>query len=153
MSKQAMPKKYKFILFIVGLIALIAFQVKIVMPLVYDVIASDLFLKEDDPEAVEASADGRMLGYAFDQCNLYIADEVDSHVSVSYASKPVNAWDIGNTQYVINADIDLLPENGANVTARYVCRIKYTGDEFVPTALSDKDNWSVNGLSGLDDYL
>jgi len=153
MSKQATPKKYKFFLFIVGLIALIAFQVEVIMLLVYDVIDSDLFIKEEDPNAVKASADGQMLSYAFDQCNRYITDEVDSDVSVSYTSKPLNAWDIGNTQYVINANIDVLPENGANVTARYVCRIKYTGDEFNPTALSDKDNWSVSGLSGLDDYL
>jgi hypothetical protein len=147
-----MTKKNKFALFIVCLIALIAFQAKVIMPWVMDVVASDLFLN-DEPTEQEKSESGQMLGYAFDQCNLYISSEVDSDVSVSYASDALNSWDIGGHQYVINANIDLMPENGSPLTARYVCRIKFTGDDSNQAEFTNADNWSVSGVSGLDDYL
>ncbi len=147
-----MTKKYKFLLFVVCLIGLIAFQAKVIMPWVLDVVASDLFLN-DAPTEEEKSQSGQMLSYAFDQCNLYISNEVDSDVSVSYSSEALNAWDIGGHQYVVNANIDLLPEDGAPLTARYVCRIKFSGDDSNPTEFTNVDNWSVSGVSGLDDYL
>ncbi len=147
-----MSKKYKFALFVVSLIALIAFQAKVIMPLVLDVVASDLFLN-DAPTEKDKSQSGQMLGYAFDQCNIYISSEVDSDVSVSYSTEPLNAWDIGGHQYVINANIDLMPESGSPLTARYVCRIKFSGDEMNQAEFTNVDNWSVDGISGLDDYL
>ncbi len=147
-----MTKKYKFALFIVCLIALITFQAKVIMPWVLDVVASDLFLN-DAPTEEEKSESGQMLSYAFDQCNLYISSEVDSDVSVSYSTGALNSWDIGGHEYVINANIDLMPENGSPLTARYVCRIKFTGDDSDQMEFTNVDNWSVSGISGLDDYL
>ncbi len=146
-----MQFKSKLLLFVVCLIALIVFQVKVVMPLVYEVIASDLFLKEDEPTVEEAEVGNQIYMYAFNQCNLYIANDLGSDYSVSYTSEPINTWALGDEQYVINAEIDILPEDGAAVTRRYVCRIKYTGDDFTPDSLNNPDDWSVSGISGIDE--
>ncbi len=141
--------KYKFFLFVVCLIGLIALQVKVVMPLVYDVVSSDLFLEDSGDEAILNTVTTDMTGYAFEQCNLYIAKDLGSDFAASFTSQPINAWHIGNYQYVINADIDLTPEDGQSFTRRYVCRIKYKNGEDQSGA-TNSENWSVDGISGLD---
>ncbi|WP_305909224.1 hypothetical protein Q9L42_006560 [Methylomarinum sp. Ch1-1] len=146
-----MKTKYKIVLFVVSLTGLIVLQAKVILPIVYDVIASDLFLEDsgDDANYYNTAATD-MTGYAFDQCNFYIANDLDSDIVVSFTSQPVNAWNLGNFQYVINADIDIMPENAAAFTRRYVCRIKYdNGND--PSGAANSDNWSIDGISGLDD--
>ena len=141
--------RYKLVLFILCLIGLIALQSKVILPAVYDIVSSDLFLEESDDVAEPNTISTEMTSYAFDQCNIYIANDVGSEFAASFTSKPVNSWSIGNYQYVINADIDLTPENAASFTRRYVCRIKYKlGND--QSGVSNPDNWSVDGISGLD---
>lgn len=144
-----MNPKYKIALFVVCLVALLAFQSKVILPVVYDIVASDLFLEDSGDDAIEYSVTTDMTGYAFDQCNMYIAKDLGSDIAVTYSAQPVNAWAIGNFQYVINADIDIMPPNEQPFTRRYVCRIKYdNGDD--QSGATDPDNWSVSGISGLD---
>ncbi len=133
-----------------GLALLLAFQAKVVTPIVYDIAASDFFLEDSGDEANRTSSTTLMTDSAFTQCNSYIANEVLSDDSISFSEKPINAFGLGNFRYVINADIEIQPTDSAAHTRRYVCRIQYTeGDD--TTALSDPDNWSIDGISGLDD--
>jgi hypothetical protein len=144
-----MNPKYKIALFVVCLVALLAFQAKVVLPVVYDIVASDLFMDDSGDDAIQHTITTDMTGYAFDQCNMYIANDLGSEVATTYSAQPVNAWAIGNYQYVINADIEIMPPNDPAFTRRYVCRIKYdNGDD--QTGVSDPENWSVSGVSGLD---
>lgn len=145
-----MSLRYKVILFVVCLIALVLFQAKVIMPFVYEVVSSDLFLEESDDVAELNAINTDMTGYAFDQCNIYIANELDSDFTASFTAQPINAWGIGNYQYVINADIDLTPTDAQTFTRRYVCRIKYDkGND--QSGVTNPDNWTIEGVSGLEE--
>jgi len=133
-----------------GLAILLAFQAKVVMPLMYDIAASDFFLVDSGDEANRTSSTSMMTDNAFIQCNSYIANELLSNDSISFAEKPLNAFGLGDFRYVINSDIEIQPNDSAAFTKRYVCRIQYTeGDD--TSGLSDPDNWDIDGISGLDD--
>lgn len=145
-----MSLRYKVILFVVCLIALVLFQAKVIMPFVYEVVSSDLFLEESDDVAELNAINTDMTGYAFDQCNIYIANELDSDFTASFTAQPINAWGMGNYQYVINADIDLTPTDAQTFTRRYVCRIKYDkGND--QSGVTNPDNWTIEGVSGLEE--
>jgi len=141
--------KYKIFLFVICLIALLAFQAKVVIPYVYDIAASDLFLEDSGDEMNRSSSSNPMTDSAFSQCNTYIANEVLSDFTISFPEKPINVFSLGNFRYVINADIDIQPADAASFTRRYVCRIQHSNDEDA-TGTADPENWSVDGLSGLD---
>lgn len=141
--------KIKLILFIISLVGLILFQSKVVMPYVYDVASSDLFLEDTGDEANRLSESSEMTNTAFNQCNTYIAkDYVDNHPT-SFSEKAINAFSLGGFQYVINADIEISPADAATFSRRYVCRIKYLNNSDNADT-SNPDNWSIEGISGLD---
>ena len=137
------------IVFILALAALLAFQYKVVVPYVYDIASSDLFLEDTGDELNRISADTLMTGAAFQQCNSYIANELYPDLSLTFSEKPINAFGLGAYRYIINADLEIMPKDAAMFIKRYACRIKYEngGDT---TGLSDIENWSVEGVSGLD---
>jgi hypothetical protein len=141
--------KYKIVLFIICLVALLAFQAKVVIPYVYDIAASDFFLEDSGDEMNRSSSSNPMTSSAFNQCNNYIATEILSDATINFPEKPINAFSLGNFRYVINADIDIQPTDSASFTRRYVCRIQYSNDED-SSGTADPENWSVDGLSGLD---
>ncbi len=146
-----MKFNYKPFLFVVVLVGLIALQSKVLMPFIYDIVSSDLFLKDEDESITDTMAD-EMLGHAFSQCNNYIAKDLESdELSVAFASNPINAWSLGDNQYVVNGDVDLTPLNAQPFTRRYVCRIKYSNDSRDYDEVNDPDNWSIDGVSGLDE--
>ena len=140
----------KFFLFIICLIALLTFQIKIVMPFVYDIVASDLFLEDSGDEKSYTSTHSLMTESAFNQCNFYIANELYPDLTFTFQPKPLNAFKLGNFEYVINADVDILPADSAAFIKKYVCRIKYQNKQDT-SGLDDIANWSINGISGLDD--
>lgn len=141
--------KFKFLLFVACLVVLLAFQAKVIVPYLYDIAASDLFLEDSGDKANRQSSSNDMTIAAFDQCNSYIANEELADYTVTFSEKAINAFSLGNFRYVINADLDVQPADSASVTKRYVCRIQYSNDED-NTGTSDPKNWSVDGISGLD---
>lgn len=147
-----MSTRNKIILFVVCLVALFAFQAKVIVPMLYDIAQSGLFLEDSGDEPSLTAVSTEMTNYAFEQCNAYIADELGTDFSVSFSTEPINAWTIGNYQYVINADVQIIPPEGASAAARYVCRIKYDNKDDM-NGVQDLENWSVDGLGGLDAYL
>jgi len=147
-----MKSKFKtsnLVLLIIGLAALLAIQAKVVMPYIYEIAASDLFLEDSGDDMNRQSASNQMTIAAFSQCNTYIANNDLSDYTVTFSQAAINAFSLGNFRYVVNADINIQPSDSAALTRRYVCRIKYANDED-NTDTSNPDNWSIEGLSGLD---
>lgn len=122
------------------------------MPWVYKVVASDLFMEDNNDPGSQMPVSTNMTGFAFEQCNSYVAKGLGSKFSIVFAKEPINSWDIGNYEYVINADIQIKPADSAAVTKRYACNIKYKNKDDI-AGVADANNWAVDGLSGLDDYL
>ena len=120
------------------------------MPLVNKVIKSDLFLVESTDQGDMLPVSTPLTEMAFMHCNKYVKSELDSDLSIAFPDKPINAWSLGNHQYVINAEIGVTNDSSGTMNKKYVCRITYTkGDD--ETGIADYDNWSIYGLSGLDD--
>lgn len=145
-----MNTRYKIVLFVLCLAALLIFQSKLVMPMVYKVIASDAFLEETDDVGSQTPVSTDMTRLAFNQCNDYIKTDLGSDISVVFPAAPINSWDIGNYEYMINADILVTTKEGTTLPKRYACNIKYKNKKDMTDA-SNADNWSIDGLSGLDD--
>ncbi|KAF3981252.1 MAG: hypothetical protein HFP81_07685 [Methylococcales symbiont of Hymedesmia sp. n. MRB-2018] len=140
----------KFFLVILFAVALFAFQSKVVMPVVYDIVASDLFLEDTGDEKNDLSSSNIMTMGAFDQCNNYIANELLSDHTLIFQETFVNAFGLGAHQYVLNADVEIQPSDAPVFTRRYVCKIKYSeGND--TSGINISDNWSIIGISGLDD--
>lgn len=132
----------------VGLLLL--FQQKAVMPLVYKVAQSDLFLEETDDQGSRDSVSNPMTEIAFKQCNEYIKEELGEQFTLSFSNTPVNAWGLGNYEYLINADISISDNNKPATTERYACRIQYDKSNDTNDTLN-KENWSIIGVTGIDE--
>ena len=120
------------------------------MPLINKVISSDLFLVDTDDIGSDEAVSNELTDLAFSHCNNYIKEELDDDFIVSFSPKPINTWSIGNHQYVVNAEIEISNADTGNKIKRYVCRISYDkGND--QSGMMDPDNWSVYGLSGIDE--
>lgn len=142
--------KYKIVLFVVCLVALLATQSKIIMPWVYSVVAGDLFLKDTDDPASERPINNEMSEAAFKQCNHYIQEEAGEKLALSFVATPINAWGLGDYHYLINSELTARGEKAPEGVLRYACRIKYdNGND--KAGINEFDNWSLEGVSGLDE--
>ncbi|MDD2724951.1 MAG: hypothetical protein PHH59_13135 [Methylovulum sp.] len=143
-------KNHPILKLIIGLAALLLIQQKVVMPLVYEVIKSDMFLVDSNDKASQLPISTHLTEIAFTHCNQYIKSKLDPNLAITYPEKPINAWSLGNYQYVINAEITISSEPSKSSTKKYACRITYNnGDN--QDGVSDFDNWTIDGLSGLDE--
>lgn len=141
-----MKNLIKPILIILAFVALIFFQRDAVMPNVYKVIKSDLFLVDSDDLGDTSAIINSMTSYAHQHCNQILHDKYGDNYTITLLENAINIWDIGNHDYVVNGEITYQSNDTANTTKKYVCRIKHDGD-----APSDLDNWSLYGISGLDE--
>jgi hypothetical protein len=143
-------KKYRNLLFIAGLAVLLLSQYKVVMPFIYKVAASDLFLVDSKDQASQLAISTPLSGIAFMHCNNYIKSELGPDVTVTFPEKPLNAWTLGNYEYLISAEVTITSNTAGTSTKKYACRIAYNNGDNEEGALDFK-NWSVIGLSGLKD--
>jgi hypothetical protein len=143
-------KKYSTLLLIVGLTILLLSQYKLIMPFIYKIAASDLFLIESEDQASQLPISTPLSNIAFMHCNSYIKSELGPDVSTTFPEKPINAWTLGNYQYLINAEVTITSDSANTRTKKYTCRITYNNGDNEDGAL-DFENWSIIGLSGLDD--
>lgn len=142
-------KKYKFILFVLALSALLYSQIKVVLPFMVKVAVSDLFLVQSNDQASQKSISTSLTDVAFKHCNDYIKSEVDSKITITFPEKPLNVWSLGNYQYLISADITTTDDKSVTNNIKYACRITYDdGDD--QEGVLDFNNWSINGLTGLE---
>jgi hypothetical protein len=142
-------KKYRTLLLIAGLAALLLSQYKVVMPFIYKVAASDLFLVDSKDQASQLPISTPLSGIAFMHCNNYIKSELGPDVVITFPEKPLNAWTLGNYQYLINAEVTIANNTSSADVKKYACRITYNNGDNEEGAL-DFDNWSVIGISGID---
>jgi hypothetical protein len=142
--------KNKLLILVIGAAVLLIFQAKVLMPVIYDIVATDLFLEDsgDDPNRISTSTE--MTGHAFTQCNKYISTEMFSDYQFIFSDKPTSSFGLGNFEYIISAMLDVQPEGEASYTKKYSCRIKYDDQDDI-AGINDLDNWSVNGVGGLND--
>lgn len=141
--------KYSIIVLVVGLGLLIFFQKTVIMPLVNDVIESDAFLVDTKDKGSQLPVSNALSDIAFMHCNNFVKSELGEDYSVHFADKPINVWDIGNYQFMVNAEINITDKNGKSSAKKYVCRITYDKGEDQEGAL-DIDNWTLVGISGID---
>ncbi|WP_333879302.1 hypothetical protein [Methylobacter sp.] len=142
-------KKYSIIIFIAALSTLLLIQSKVIMPFVYKVIQSDLFLVDSKDQGGQSPISTPLTKLAFTHCNSYIKSKLGPDTSINFPEKPLNAWSLGNYQYVINAEIDITNTTASTITKKYICRINYKNGDNDEGSL-DFSNWSIEGLSGLD---
>ena len=144
-------KKFHFLLLIAGLAALLLITQKVIMPLVYDVIKSDLFLVDSNDVASQLPISTHLTDLAFIHCNSHIKSVLGSDVAVIFPKKPINAWSLGNYQYIVNAEIDMTKNTSPTEKKKYACRIVYEmGDDLA--GVDDFKNWDIVGLSGLENH-
>lgn len=149
-SLSAGIKKYRIMLFILCLLLLSLSQQKFIMPIIYDVIKSDLFLVDTKDQGSQLPISTPLSNIAFNHCNSHIKSELPADATINFADKPIKAWDIGNYQYVINGEAKVTVGSAAASTKKYVCRITYDESE----SENEKDaldikNWTVVGISDL----
>lgn len=143
-----MKKKFAPLIFIAGLVVLILFQNKAIMPLVEKVASSGLFMEDSGDEGSRIAAASSMTGYAFIQCNKAIREMIDSDTNIIFPSQPLQSWSLGNYKYLINAEIEISSDSGTSFFRKYACQIQYDNGADLE-GIMDSDNWSLNGLSGL----
>ncbi|CAG1772234.1 hypothetical protein BAC3_02431 [uncultured bacterium] len=146
-SLTAGIKKYRIAILIGGLLLLSLSQQQFIMPFIYDVIKSDLFLVDTKDQGSNLPISTPLSNIAFTHCNNHIKSTLPADTSISFAEKPVKAWDIGNYQYVINGEAKVT-SGSATTTKKYVCRITYDEGENEEGALDIK-NWTIVGVSDL----
>ncbi len=143
-----MSKKFYPLIFIVGLVALILFQNKIVMPAVEKIAASSLFLKESGDEGSRFTTSTNMTNFAFIMCNKSIRDEINSDTNITFPSEAIQSWALGNFRYIINAEIEVNTEDEPSLFRKYACQIQYE-EETDLEGVMNLDNWSIIGISGI----
>lgn len=119
------------------------------MPLVLNVVKSDLFLVDNKDPANQLPVSTSLTNLAFMHCNNYIKSELGPDISITFPKKPLNVWTLGNYHYVVNAEISIITGSSSTSTRKYACRIDYNNAENEEGAL-DFDNWSIEGIDGLD---
>lgn len=142
-------KKYRILILIAGLTVLLLSQYKLVMPFIYKVIASDAFLVESKDQASQLPISTPLSNIAFQHCNNYIKAELGPDANIAFPEKPINAWTLGNYQYLISAEVNISGNTSNAGVKKYACRITYNNGDNDEGAL-DINNWSVIGVSGLD---
>jgi len=144
-----MNKHLRLILFAGSFIALLLFQKFVVIPFVFTAAESDLFLDESTESADPYVISTPMTEIAHQHCNQHVTEQLNSDAMPSFTPQALNAWNIGNDSYVINAEFEYSTDNQPSVLKKYVCRIQYETSEG-DAGLSNYDNWTIYGLSGLE---
>ncbi|MEI7797106.1 MAG: hypothetical protein WCI06_10810 [Methylococcaceae bacterium] len=142
--------KTKVFLLIAGVIGLVVMQREWMIPVAKDVAKSDLFLIQSNDQGSNMSQSSPMTELAFQHCNKHLKADLDEKTTVTLPAKPLNAWSLGNYEYVVSAEADVSHEGAASKKHKYVCRISYNnGDD--TSGAPEFDNWSLVGMSKVDD--
>jgi len=144
-----MSKKKVFLLF-ASVIGLVVMQREFLIPAAKDAAKSDLFLIDSKDQGSMITQSNEMTQFAFQHCNVYLKKDLDEKTTVVLPEKPLNAWSLGNYEYIVSAEADVSHEGSAPKKHKYVCRISYKNGDDISGA-KDFNNWSLDGLSKVDD--
>ena len=142
--------KRNILLFVAGLAALLALQIKFVLPLINEIAASDLFMVDSKDQASALPISNDMTAIAFSHCNTNIKNKLGEETVVTFANQPTNVWTIGNYEYIVNAEVEITPKEGVATNHHYACRIQYANGDDLSGAASI-DNWNLQGLDGISE--
>ena len=146
---KKMSKMKVFALF-ASVIAIVVFQRDVLIPFAKDTAKSDLFLIESKDQGSMITQSNDMTQFAFQHCNTHLKADLDEKTTVILPEKPLNAWSLGNYEYVVSAEADVSHEGAAAKKHKYVCRISYkNGDD--TSGAKEFENWSLDGLSKVDE--
>jgi hypothetical protein len=139
--------KKRLIALLVSAIALIVLQREFLIPMAKDVATkTDLFLIDSNDQASMMTQSNEMTQFAFTHCNTHLKAELEGKdVTLTLPEKPLNAWSLGNYEYVVSAEAGISATD-PNLKHKYVCRISYKNGDDTSGAASF-DNWSLDGLS------
>ena len=144
-----MSKTKIFALF-ASVIAIVVFQRELLIPLAKDAAKSDLFLIDSKDQGSMITQSNEMTQLAFLHCNTYLKADLDPKTTLTLSEKPLNAWSLGNYEYVVSAEADVSNDGAAATKHKYVCRISFkNGDD--TSGAKEFENWSLDGLSKVDD--
>ena len=143
-----MQKKFVPFVFVGGLVGILVFQYKAVIPFAEKVASSSLFLVDSGDEGSRLPSSTEMTSYAFIQCNKEIRDEIDSEYNISFPTEPLQSWSLGNYRYIVNAEIELNSETTPTFVKKYACQIEYDNEADME-GIMDLGNWTLHGLSGI----
>ena len=142
-------KKYRNLLFIAIFLLLLLSQYKVVMPFIYKVAASDLFLVDSKDQASQSPISTPLSAIAYMHCNHYIRSELGPDAVVTFPEKALTAWTLGNYEYLIHGEFGVTDKASVSGNKKYTCRITYNnGDD--QEGILDFSNWSIVGVSGVD---
>lgn len=140
----------KILLLLATVIGLVVMQRELLIPMAKDAAKSDLFLIESKDQGSMITQSNEMTQFAFEHCNVHLREDLDKKTTVTLPEKPLNAWSLGNYEYVVSAEADVSHEGSASKKHKYVCRISYkNGDD--TSGAKEFNNWSLDGLSKVDD--
>ena len=133
-----------------AVIALVVFQRELLVPMAKDAAKSDLFLIDSKDQGSMITQSNEMTAFAFQHCNTHLKADLDPKTTVTLPEKALNAWSLGNYEYVVSAEADVSHEGSTPKKHKYVCRISYqNGDD--TSGAKDVANWSLDGLSKVDE--
>lgn len=142
--------KTKLFALIASVVALVLLQREVLIPMAKDAATSDLFLVDTKDQGSMISQSNDMTQFAFQHCNTHLKADLNSDITVTLPEKPLNAWSLGNYEYVVSAEADVTHKGEVAKKHKYVCRISYKNSEDTSGAAEFK-NWSLDGLSKIDD--
>lgn len=142
--------KMKIFALFASVIALVMFQRELLIPMAKDAAKSDLFLIESKDQGSMITQSNDMTQFAFQHCNTHLKADLDEKTTVTLPEKPLNAWSLGNYEYVVSAEADVSHDGAVAKKHKYVCRISFkNGDD--TSGAKEFENWSLDGLSKVDD--
>lgn len=137
----------KILVLLAAVIGLVVFQREVLIPMAKDVATkTDLFLIDSKDPASMISQSNDMTQFAFQHCNTHLKNELekDKSIIVTLPEKPLNAWSLGNYEYVVSAEADV--SNDKTKKHKYLCRITYKNSDDISGA-ANFENWSLDGLT------
>lgn len=141
--------KTKLLTLVISVVALVLLQRELLIPLAKDAAKSDLFLIDSNDQGSMISQSNNMTQFAFQHCNTHLKNDLDAKTQVTLSEKPLNAWSLGNYEYVVSAEADVSHDGAAAQKHKYVCRISFKNGDDISGA-AEFSNWSLDGLSKVD---
>ena len=144
--------KKKILMLLAIVIGLVLLQREFLIPMAKDVATqTDLFLVDSNDQASMMTQSNEMTQFAFTHCNAHLkADLEGKAITVALPEKPLNAWSLGNYEYVVSAEANVTEPEKATRKQKYLCRISYKNGNDTSGA-ADFNNWSLDGLSDVEE--
>lgn len=131
-----------YLLLFIGAIYLI--QEKAIMPLVMDVLKSDLFFEktiEENEPLGKLEVRTERTAYALSNCRDAVKKEGDLDDNAVFLDHNYEAWALGNRQYLIRSSVRLADPEQGQVEKLYACTIRMTGED-----QSNPESWTILGV-------